>query len=351
MGTIIVCIIVTAFAYVTINYFWNPLDTTGGVITTPEGEVKMPEEWMQYFYQHGGELTINVPMYWSYDDAAQTTFRPAVKIFHADKKSLMINMDQNTTSGSGDLWISDEGILYMVLDMGTATSYYLDTEALETQGGDYVVTRIAADEFISGGDYDSDGVIEYYYELDVKSLAKTDDLKQRIYVNLYCWKTIATPSITSLLNVTACPHASWNYHTAELYVSGTTWSEGYAIKLSKIRITWSSSGTNRTDVFTDGIIQTKQVIINGIPYTPTSENSASGWQDFEISDDYLQESACPMVVFERGLGSTFAHLDVKIYANMGAASEVQLGTLTVYWINPAGTRASVTQNFMYTADS
>jgi len=315
------------------------------VITpTPSYEIIEPTPEMKYFYEHGGQLTINCPVYWSYDDSAQTTSLPYRKIYHADKKSLMAVMDADDLSTSGDLWISDGGILYMVVDVDAQTTYFLDVDSMLNFGGDYLVEEV--DPYIfdpEDGDYDDDGNREYYFKLDVRTLPKTDTMQQTIYINCYVAKVESAPSLLSQANVTGVSTTAYNYYTAECYVSG--WDgEGYAIKVSRIVITVSSSGDNKTYV-EDGYVRFTTLTLGDYTFTDYDWDYGSGRIKIDLGvASETQERDALYVYYERGAGSTWCKVNFKIYAKFPATGKTWIATIKIYYINPAGTISSFSQN-------
>jgi hypothetical protein len=326
------------------------------VAETPEGEIISPIGH-QYFYEHGGKLTIHADCYWSYDDAEQTSALPYRKFYHANKQSLMMSLGTTTQNGSGNLWVSDMGILYLVIDWATETTYYLDEHATITLGGDYVAERIDAYDFDPvDGDYDDDGTIEYYYKCDFTSVPKSDNNEATVYQNLYVIKYDSAPSITSQANVTDISLTTDNFYTAEGYLAGWT-GEGYGFKISRVYVTVSSSGSNRTRV-EDGYIKFVELSVGDFRYTSADWDYGSYWWKIknvitstDPAADPTEEAYCPIVYYDRGAGTTWAKVNFKIHGHLSSASEVIVVTIKIYYINPAGTVATAEQNYSFTAAS
>jgi hypothetical protein len=339
------------FIYVMPNINVSTPINVNVVAETPEGEI-IPATGKQYFYEHGGKLTINNDGYKTYDDSSVTTALPTRKFFHANKQSLMMSLGYATTSGSGDLWISDNGILYLVIDMN-GTTYYLDEYETLNFGGDYIAERIDAFDYDPvDGDYDDDGTIEYYYKCDFTSVPKSDNNEATVYQNLYLINYDSAPSITSQANVTGVSATTDNYYTAEGYIAGWT-GEGYGFKLSRVYITMGTATDNRTRV-EDGYVKFVSLSVGDYTYTSAGWDYGSGWWKMnnvitssDPAADPTEEAYCPMVYYDRGAGTTWAKVNFKIYGHL-SSSDVFLVTIKIYYINPAGTVATATQNYSFT---
>jgi len=321
---------------------------TNIVAKTPEGEIVDVTPEMRYFYEAGGQLTLTIDMYWTYDDSAISSARPLVKIYHANKQSLMASYGTTDNSTSGDLWISDAGKLYMVIDHSTGTTYFLDEAATLARGGDYLTGKVLPTSYITSGDYDNDGTIEYYYELNFKTLAKTDNQQQSAHLSVYLTKVESAPSIVSSLNVTGVSTSAYNYYSAEAYISG--WDgEGYAVKIAKVQLTLPDSA-NATYV-EDGNIRLQELRVADNVYTGYDWDYSSRVFKMDMgttSTQETQESYGTLVYYNRGAGSTFAKINLKIYAKFPAAAVIDF-TVKIYYINPAGTIASATHEMTFTA--
>ena len=338
--TLAVLLTITGFVFVYTQFVGNPFSVN--VVVDPDGS-RDPLGTDVFFYQHGGQLKVNIKFYWSYDDSAITTNRPTIYIYHADKESLFGSMSSSVDNVTGDMWIADEGILYCVMDWGTGTTYFLHED------------RIATDNaYISGDrptrwDYDEDGTDEYLYKLDVTKLSKISagESQKEITFNGYAWKAESAPAITSISNVTTMSYTAYEYYVAEAYISG--WDgEGYAIKINRLKVTLPDAG-NAT-VSDDGNVKLQYVSLvygDGKTFRWTGYDWDQAGKEYVMdlgmsSSEQTQEFDGKLVMYERGTGSTFAKVNIKIQAKMTAINVVWLPTIKLYYINPAGTIASTT---------
>ena len=329
--------------YVWNNFIAGHIPATGFETgaETPFGEVREPTPEDKYFYQTGGTLKLDFSVYWSYDDSAITSNHPQIKVFHADKETLFASdTDGSINYVSSDLWISDQGILYLVVDWGTGTSYYLDVDKTVDSNA-YIVDSFAWDA-------DDDGTLEYAFTIDVTSLPTlaAGETQKTIAINLYVWKAESAPSLTSSLNVTGVSTSSYNYYTCEGYISG--WDgEGYAIKIVKVQLTLPNA--NNASYVEDGYVKLMYVSLGygkdkSWKWTSyTWEYANKRWTiDIGVTDP-TEEYYGKLIKYERGAGSTFAEFKVQIYAKFPSTGKKFMPTLKIYYIKPDGTTASITQ--------
>jgi hypothetical protein len=311
---------------------------------TPQQEEKL-KPTPTYIYS--GALQIDFPEYWSYDNSkiSAAAALPDVYIYHADKSKLFGSDTGANGNVSGELYPSDAGILYMVLDYGTQTTYYLDV-------GEITGSWLKADS-LTMWDHDKDGTDEYCWTLDFTSLGalQAGESKKEKTLNLYVLKYDSDPTLTSTVNCTGVSTSTYSDFTAELYISG--WSgEGYAIKITRVLITLPDS--NNATYVEDGKVQFKQMSL-GYGYDKRYTWSSASWdlanKQWTVNigvTDWTEEAYAKLIKYERNAGTTFATAKITMTCGKFASSAVVLPTLKIYYIDPAGTSTSFTHAFSFT---
>jgi hypothetical protein len=329
----ITVLIISAIFWPYVMTFWN---STFGPSTPSQPK-----------YIYSGPITINIPQYNSYNDSAFTSAYPTCKIYHADKSTLL-GSSADATAITGQVLPEDNGILYMVLDIGSSTAFYIDDSRTQS-ANPYVVDKFS-------WDYDSDGILEYGYKLDLTSLTplSAGESSKTITINRYIWQAKITGLTgTSLINATSTDLSGGSYIdlTASGYVSGCSLGSGF--KIVKVELTFPNAGN--ASYYDNG--QVKNVWISlgyGKDKTWTwSSFGPRGTGDLYLTanigvTDITQEYYGKMMMFDRGAATTVFTYNVHIQGANFAQGAVWLPTLTITYISPAGTTGTVTQALSFT---
>ena len=340
LGTIIVLSTITVWY----TFVRVPSITHLTIDLTPAEEEKL-KPTPTYIYD--GALKINFPEYWSYDNTkiAVGAALPDTYIYHADKVKLFGSDDGATGYIEGELYPDDVGILYMVLDYGTQTTYYVDV-------GEVTGSWLKAGS-LTMWDHDLDGTDEYCWTLDFSSLGAlaAGESKKEKTLNLYVVKYDSGPTLTSTVNCTGVSDTTYSDFTCELYISGWT-GEGYGIKITRVLITLPNAA-NATYV-EDGKVQFKTMSL-GYGYDKTYKWTSVDWSlankqwtvDTDVTD-WTEEAYAKLIKYERNAGTTFATAKITMTCGKFAGSAILLPTLKIYYIDPAGTATSFTHTFSFT---
>jgi len=311
---------------------------------TPEGE-EATKPTPSYIYS--GSLKINFPEYWSYDNSNITAAAalPDTYVYHADKDKLFGSSTGAIGYVEGELYEEDAGILYLVLDYGTQTTYYVDV-------GQISGSWFKADS-LTMWDHDLDGTDEYCWTLDFSKLgplAAGESTKVKT-LNLYVVKYDSGPTLTSSVNCTGISATTYSDFTAELYISGWT-GEGYAIKITRVLITLPNAG-NATYV-EDGKVQFKQMTL-GYGYDKSYRWTSALWdlanKQWTVNigvTDYTEEAYAKLIKYERNAGTTFATAKITLTCGKFGSGATLQPTLKIYYIDPSGTATSFTHVFKFT---
>jgi hypothetical protein len=268
-------VIMTAVIVITASVvFWGITQWTGfnpfagsAVVTTPEGEVIAPDG-VDYFYEHGGQLKITLKMYNEYNNTLVSATRPAVTIYHAKgidfsapSGNVFGTMDATTDNVTHDLWVSDEGVLYLVIDHGTSVNDWFIAPDNNLQ---YAVSGPTE------WDHDGDGTYEYMWKIDVKELPRLQagESIKNVAMNLYLTQADESFDIASDYNVTGVTNTEWTYVDSAIYVS---LDKGHAVKMNKLVLDLTGTGSNANHTLIDNnsvqIQYAKLVIQGGKSYT------------------------------------------------------------------------------------
>jgi len=295
-------------------------------------------------YIYSGNLKVNLNTYDLYDDATQDPNDAVdIKIFHADKSTVFgtaTSLD-GTDSITGQVFESDQGILYLMVDHDTGTTeYYLDQKTDEVNA--YLTAA-------SPEDLDDDGVLEHVWKLDVSSLSPLQggETQKEITLNLYCmpadvtgldWTAVINPSDSGLSG------SSYVDLTAEGYMTGVT--EGTGFKVVRVELTMPNSG-NETYV-EDGKVKNVWVQIGDDKWTVLTWQP--GQDRFLVweATDVTQEVYGKTYFYEKNAGTTWLTYNVHIQGANFASGAVWNPTLKITIINPAGTVSTVTESITFT---
>ena len=296
---------------------------------------------------YSGPLKINLPAYNSYDDSVYSTASVAVKIYHADKCTLF-GSTTTSTAITGTLLPEDNGILYMVLDLGVDTEEYIDSARI-TNANSYITEHFP-------WDYDSDGIIEYGYTLNLTSLtplAEGESYKE-ITINQYYWRCDVTGLMdVSLINATSADLSGTSYVdlTSSGYISGC--SLGYGFKIVKVELLFPNSAN--ASYYDNG--QVKNIWISlgyGKDKTWTwSSFQARGTGDLYLTAnigviDITQEYYGRLMFYESGAATTVFTYNVHIQGANFSPGAVWMPTLEITYINPAGTLGTISGVMSFT---
>lgn len=294
-----------------------------------------------------GILNLTHPYYSSYDDSSYTSAYPDLKAYHKDKQTLF-GSSADTSEITGRMEEEDSGILYLAMDIGADTQYYLD------------MSRILSANSRLGGlfpwDYDNDGTLEYGMKIDCTDLSPLtggETMKEATF-NMYVWPAdVAGLAGTSQLNTTASGLSGAVYYdyTCSGYFSGC--SQGSGFKVVKAEVTLPDSG-NATYV-EDG--QVKNVWLS-VGYakdqtytwydTGSWEYSNKRWL-FDIGvDDPTQEYYGNLFFYGRTASATVFSYSLHIQAANFGASAVFLPTIKLTYINSAGTIGTISRVVAFT---
>lgn len=291
---------------------------------------------------HVGPVTLYNYIYWTYDDVAQTSGVPTVKFYHSDKTNAIGTISGNTITGQ--LLNTDKDVIYMAVDHGANTGYFVDPAATVSHGQPYIKDWFP-------WDYDRDGTLEYGFTCNMKDLPDLTAGQQAwvATLNLYVTKADAPTTIVSITNVTAASQTQAGDYYTSMYVSYT--GEGYAAKLAYITTLSSIANSNAT-YFTNGTLTLKDItMITGQGQSYTIGSSIIGAFDDATNKtkvypvaDYLNEANGISLYNYRGAGGSSNTVTFHWYSLRwpGGDHRVRV-TITFYFINPAGTISSTAQ--------
>ena len=298
-------------------------------------------------YVYSGNLNVNIPIYDIYDDSTITATNIVAKLWHADQTTLVGS--KTTPDGSdditGEVSEADNGVLYLSVDHAATTIYYID-DAKSDSASNYLTA-------LSPTDVDNDGTLEHYFKVDLSSLTPLEagETQKEITLNLYAIDYDAPSGITSSTNGTS---ASLNgatyldvYSTG--YLAGINAGDGF--KITKVILNTGTTGDNET-YYEDAKVKDLWISLTygyGKTYTWSSYDYAYSGAGvatrftFNIGvTDTSQEVYGKNVIYEQNCGSTFATVTVHI-KGAGFTDTYQWSpTIYIYYIDPAGTQASVT---------
>lgn len=245
MIAVVVMVVVIGSLYAFLE-FYGPIELVT-VAQTPSGEVKPVETGMLYFYEHGGTLSISIYSYNQYNDSKVTGAHPQWYVYHSKdidfsspSGKVFGTMSASENSTSGDLWVSDNGVLYLVGEMATENGWFMG------DNGDL--------EYSASGptpwDYDDDGVMEYMWKLDLTDIPKlaAGESSKSIILNAYLKQADESFAIKSDYNATGVSNSEWKYLEAAIYVG---LDEGHAVKVNKIELDLTGTGSNYNHTMVD----------------------------------------------------------------------------------------------------
>ena len=304
-------------------------------------------------YVYSGNINVNIPIYDIYDDSAVTATGIVCKLWHADKTTLVGSKTTPTGSSdiTGEVTAADNGVLYLSVDHVATTIYYIDDAKSGVSCG--YLTALAPT------DVDADGTLEHYFKVDLSSLAPlaAGETQKTITLSLYAIDYAAPSGITSSVNGTSADLSGTAYIDVYStgYIAGITAGDGF--KIVKVELNTGTTGDNET-YYEDAKVKDLWVSLAygyAKTYTWTSYDYAYSGAGvatrfaFNIGiTDWTQEVYGKNVLYERNCGSTFAAYTVHVKAASFTASASWQPTLTIYYIDPAGTVSSVTQVIAFT---
>jgi hypothetical protein len=312
------------------------------------GGKTIDEEIIPEGYVFHGNLNVNIPIYDEYDDSTITATNIVAKLWHADQTTLVGS--KTTPDGSdditGEVSVADNGILYLSVDHAATTIYYIDDAKSDAACG-YITAMPPTDT-------DLDGTLEHYFKVNLAGLTPltAGETQKEITLSLYSIQYDAPSLITSSVNGTNADLSGSSYVDVYCtgYLDGITAGDGF--KIVKIVLNTGVDGDNET-YYEDGKVKDLWISLAygySKTYTWTSYDYAySGAAvatrfTFNIGvTDTTQEVYGKNVLYEQNCGSTFAVYTVHIKGAGFTATQDWEPTLYVYYINPAGTVASVTQ--------
>lgn len=291
-------------------------------------------------FVYSGRLKIYLPQYQTYNASAITAAAALadVYIYHADKTTVFGTETGGTGTVTGSLSPEDVGVLWMVLDNTDQTSWYFDADEVMSN---YIVEGPVA------WDHDDDGTDEYAYKLDFSEWLgpKLEESAKEVTINLWSTKYDSSPSITSSVNSTAQTTSEYNDVTCELYLAGWDTNKGTEIKITRVQLTFANS-THVTHI-DDGYHKLKKVSLGyGVDKTWTwtsyTWSKANSWYEMNIGvSDVTEEFYGKTIRYERGASARFATAKVE-FNTKGQTGHWLEPVLKIYYINPAGTVASMT---------
>ena len=344
-AVLIATVIVFSVAYGVMTYVWNPLSTT------PVESKEIPKPYEGYIYS--GSMAIQIPFYSWYNNSKSTASAdlPDTYIYHADKSRLFGSDTGATGSISGELEAEDAGILYLVADCGTTTTVWPFQDEYKSP---YIVAGSK-----TFWDHDSDGIDEPCWKMDwtaLGPLAAGESTKTK-YVNLYACMAETGPALTSLVNVTGVSTSTYADYTTEFYISSFA-GEGYALVLAKVEFHvfnhtgagaaeyGATAGTNETYPDTGkvsfvscsiGYGKDKTKTFTSAPY----DSSQYKWVVNIGVSDMTEPFQGFMVHYDKAAGTTFARIKLTLHCGSFAAGERFIVMPKIYYIDPAGTQASM----------
>lgn len=330
-------ILVFAFVYPFVTTvgvpWWNQIL---GIEEAKEGE-KPPG------FMYSGLLNLNLPMYDVYDDSTITPTDIVCKLWHADETTLVGS--KTTPDGSdditGEVFASDQGILYLSVDHNGTTIYYtLDQESEDA--GTYLTA-------LTPKDVDDDGILDHYFKVDITNLSPlaAGETQKEITINLYTLDADVTDlAATSQLNGTSADLSDTSY--LDLYATGylSGISEGDGFKFVRVELTMPDSG-NETYV-NDGMVKNVWVSL-GYGKDKTYKWDSMLWQPGQDrflaweATDIAEEVYARSIIYERGAGDTFASYQVHIQGANFDAGAVWKPTVKITYISPAGVLGTISR--------
>lgn len=319
--------------------------TTNPAIVTGDG----------WYYTKGGQLTINVNPYYTYNQSVVAANLPVMKVYHADRSTLFGTVASGTGGWSvtGSLTAADNGILWFVVDDNAYTSnyYFMDSKTTLDNNKQWV-------KDLQPWDCDLTGTLCYAYKVDVTKLPDIKAGQQLQTFDLYMYFTPyeATPGYTQLgANATSVSTTAYTDYYSEGYISSFT-SGGYGVKLTKMTVTLpnAANGTYVEDgnlrmvsvqINYSGSIGTKTYSGSDLSY----DTSARRWTvDLDV-DDINNEYYGQLVQKGRSDGDTFAKVTIHWFAKFPAGGQVIVPTAKLYTIAPDGTPGNFEHIFSLTS--
>jgi hypothetical protein len=241
---------------------------------------------------------------------------------------------------SSDLWVSDKGILYLVMDHKTGIDYYIGPNS----DMEYTVSGP------EGWDFDDDGVTEYRWKLDFTELPKiaAGESFKEVTVNCYLRNSDAAPDVKSDYNSTDVS-TTWVYSDIAAYVN---LEEGAGTKITKIELDLSGGSHNHTYVDNNTIqIQYLKITDDEMSYRFDTFDFDYGAKrvQFDLSGHGVKDDSDEIygipIYREMGEGSRFCtvYLRVKARFHKSDLGDGWCPNIKITTINPAGTLKTVQQ--------
>jgi len=300
-----------------------------------------------------GNLDVNIPIYDEYDDSTITATGIVCKLWHADQKTLVgsVTTPDGVDDITGEVSAADNGILYLSVDHVATTIYYCD-DAKSDVACEYLTAMTPTDT-------DLDGTLEHYFKVDLSSLTPltAGETQKKITLSLYSINYDNPSGITSSVNGTSASLNGASY--IDIYSTGylAGIDAGNGFKIVKVVLNTGTTGDNET-YYEDGKVKDIWMSLSygySKTYTWTSFDYAYSGAGvatrftFNIGvTDTTQEVYGKNVLYEQNCGSTFATFTVHIKGAGFTASSSWQPTLYIYYINPAGTVASVSHLVAFT---
>lgn len=321
----------------------NTEDNPNPIIIQDSTEPEKPSA--NYIYT--GQLQVNLPQYtWSNNSRISVrSGLPDVFIYRSDKSTLFGSDDGTTGYIESDINQAADAKLYMVIDYGSGTNYWIVPSEIESQTSPYLI-KTSHTYF----DHDGDNQAEDMYELDFTSLGplQAGESEKVKTVNIYnCWAE-ASPTITSMLNATLTA-GSYQDYEAKLYFSSWT-AEGYGLKLNELRLDTYGVGTGASGTIWDnGTAIFKSItIITGNPTVSSSKPYTTFTSAFNPSTNSstvnlgLSDPMDPykgiLILYGENYGSTSLTITIKFSINLAGSFDV---TPNFKYIDPSGSVASI----------
>lgn len=269
-------------------------------------------------------------------DSAYTTANGTGKVYHKDG-SLLGTM---TAAGvvTGNVLPQDNGQLY--LQWQPASTVYLDSKVTADNS---VYLGAATPKSI-------EGVLYYYFPLDVSDLVQVSGLTTSIYINMYLYVAdVSGLDYTSVTNATSADFSgtSWVTASATGYISGMT--QETAFKITKVEVSMPDAAN--ITVFDNSHVKNLQVKLglgngNSMTLTHFEHNTGGTYIQYIIPSPYgpisdpTQEYYGVPVVYASTDAATDISFSLSGQFSGFTASSVWEPTLIITTIGPNGATAT-----------
>lgn len=303
-----------------------------------------PGEEKKYVYSGNLQITLNT--YNLYNDSVLNPHDSVkISVFHADGSTVFgtaTGLD-GTDVISGQVFESDNGILYLAIDHGSGNTEYFLTE--KTDAVNAYLTALPP------RDVDNDGILERYFMLDVSWLPplQAGETQKTITLNLYAMQAdVSGVSWSATLNPSASGLSGTEYIGLEAtgYMTGVF--EGCGFKVVKIELTLPDAG-NVTYIEMAKVKNIRLTLGGESFYNLGSLLDSAGkrivvWQ----AQDVAQEIYGKQYFYAKNAGTMWLQYSLYIQGANFASSAKWNPTLKLTIIDPAGTISTVTQSITFT---